>query len=231
MISFLFLAMFARASDWQGEYLLKQSDQESASASISNCSEKSCSFKFQSGSVESDCSASGELVIRNASKAESSQEVTADGDGPRGTCVLTFERAKNGKLSVDSKDVFKTKTDEAFGSPCNTLCGFQGARYFSVELSKVSDKAFFAPSFTCVGVALTSVEKEICTNENLAKLDRDLADKVAQLKAQQPKLMARLTTEQRQWLKARDSKCKDASVRCLEDVYGDRLRALAKLAP
>jgi uncharacterized protein YecT (DUF1311 family) len=225
---------------WQGEYSVTQDADAGNEASwashlsVDDCDEASCRFLFGSGSMRSECAADGEFKFKSATRAEFTTDVKADDDeSPRGQCVLIFERRKNGHVFVDAKNIFKSKADRRFGNPCNTLCGYQGARYFAVDIPKVSDKKFFNPSFSCVGATLSKIEKEICTNEGLAALDRDLAETVAKIKNEQPKEMAKLTTEQRSWLKTRDSKCAPLEAKmasCLETVYKDRSAALKKTA-
>jgi uncharacterized protein YecT (DUF1311 family) len=236
------------ASEWQGEYsATMNTDDDGAGSgpgpgpeeswgshlSIGDCvNGKTCKFDYFSGSAQSDCAASGEFQFKSSSKAESIEIVkpTTD-DGPRGQCLLTFERRKNGAVFVDSKDVFKSNKDEEFGNPCNTLCGFQGARYFGIEIPKVSSKKFYSPSFSCYNGKLTKLENEICTTESLAQSDRDLSDAVAKIKVSEPKSVAKLTTDQRAWLKARNSKCAKAPNLglCLADMYRERTTILNKM--
>ncbi len=233
-------ASAATSSDWQGEYSVTvkvdvREDQSPGASWVSNLSVsdckagKTCKFSYFSGSAQSDCGAEGELHFKSSTKAEHVENVTTEtDDGPRGQCLLTFDRRKNGAIYVDAKDVFKNKKDEEHGNPCNTLCGFQGARYFAIELPKISEKKFYAPSFSCLNGKLTKIETTICTSESLSKIDQDLSDAVAKIKATEPKALAQLTTDQRAWLKTRNSKCSNASdaASCLDEMYRERQIAL-----
>jgi uncharacterized protein YecT (DUF1311 family) len=90
-----------------------------------------------------------------------------------------------------------------------------------------SDRHAPAASFDC-GVAGTPIEKAICSDVALARLDRDVAE--AYLRAlslatdDAPK--EALKSEQRAWLSQRDAACPNAAVDCLGGVYKDRLAKL-----
>lgn len=89
-----------------------------------------------------------------------------------------------------------------------------------------------AASFDCA-LARSDVERTICGNRDLARLDRHVAEdyfeKLAWESDQAKR--ARLRQEQRSWLKARDASCQRAGqpmVACLMSLYQDRLRALGR---
>ena len=84
-----------------------------------------------------------------------------------------------------------------------------------------------AASFNCTQ-ARTAVEKRICTNTELSKLDDQLgsAYQAALSDAANP---ARLRTEQAQWLKTTRNPCPD--VACTRAAYQARLAALIPPAP
>jgi uncharacterized protein YecT (DUF1311 family) len=238
LLLFSIHSIAATPAEWQGEYAITQEtdggeESWSSHLSVHDCSTKSCHFLFGSGSMQSECSADGDFKIKMKTHAEFSVAVVADeADGARGECLLAFDLRKNGKIFVDSKNIFKSKKDEEFGNPCNTLCGFQGARYFGVEIPKISDKAFFNPSFSCLNNKLSVTEKSICTSAKLASLDQELSDQVAKAKSDQPKAIAKLTTEQRAWLKSRDEKCSNSkeTENCLEGAYQERSKQLKSAA-
>jgi uncharacterized protein len=79
--------------------------------------------------------------------------------------------------------------------------------------------------------ARTPVEKAICSDPALKKLDEDLNRAYqARVAAGPPAGLAQLKTEQRAWLKARDAKCK-AAVPCLRSETSARLEVLSKPPP
>ncbi|MFJ3059034.1 lysozyme inhibitor LprI family protein [Herbaspirillum sp. NPDC087042] len=86
----------------------------------------------------------------------------------------------------------------------------------------VSSALVHAASFDCAK-ASTKIEKAICGDEQLSKLDSDLmtAYKVAQTSATDPN---KLKSEQKAWLQASRNKCEDA--RCIKTAYEDRINAL-----
>jgi uncharacterized protein len=84
-----------------------------------------------------------------------------------------------------------------------------------------------APSFDCARSA-NAVDRLICSDEGLAKLDRELAERYDGLhRTLSPEGLAVLLTSQRKWLASR-SRCvskeapRDQGVTCLSSLYSDR---------
>ena len=90
-------------------------------------------------------------------------------------------------------------------------------------LSKISDQ-FSGPSFKCQA-AKTPIEKAICKSEVLRILDLELARAYELLRANQGPLAV---TEQRQWVKRRNSSCNGANLSedCLAEIMRTRIRYL-----
>lgn len=91
-----------------------------------------------------------------------------------------------------------------------------------------------APSFSC-SEARSQVEKAICSDTELARIDRKLAEayeqKLAEKHDEQDKEVTAAAKEairqgQRNWLRHRDSACDGVKVACLTAVYRDRMKAL-----
>jgi uncharacterized protein YecT (DUF1311 family) len=82
-------------------------------------------------------------------------------------------------------------------------------------------------SFGC-GRARSAVERAICGDRALARLDRHLADAYAQRLswARTDAQRLKLKHEQRAWLAARDATCAGAEVGCLSRAYAQRVRTL-----
>ncbi|WP_421237590.1 lysozyme inhibitor LprI family protein [Aeromonas jandaei] len=91
-----------------------------------------------------------------------------------------------------------------------------------------SVSAAYSASFDC-SVAGTEIEREICHNQGLGVLDEQLAESYRDLIKRAP-LAKRsvLRTEQRQWLKQRNSCSEQSSmlVHCLKNSMTERLKAL-----
>jgi uncharacterized protein YecT (DUF1311 family) len=94
-----------------------------------------------------------------------------------------------------------------------------------------SDRHAPAASFDCAAAA-TPIEKSICSDVALARLDRDVAE--AFLRgvrfATEDAAKEKLKTGQRAWLGERDAACPTAAVPCLATAYRDRLAKLEKPA-
>jgi uncharacterized protein YecT (DUF1311 family) len=92
-----------------------------------------------------------------------------------------------------------------------------------------SDRHAPVASFDC-GAAATPIEKAICSDVALARLDRDVAEAfVRGLRfATEDAVKEKLKTEQRAWLGERDAACPTAAVPCLATAYRDRLAKLEK---
>ena len=90
-----------------------------------------------------------------------------------------------------------------------------------------SDRHAPAASFDCAAAG-TAVEKAICSDVALARLDRDVAEAYAYrldiTTEDAPK--EALKSEQRAWLGRRDAACPSAAAACLTKAYGDRLKTL-----
>lgn len=86
-----------------------------------------------------------------------------------------------------------------------------------------------AASFDCAAAG-TAVEKAICSDVGLARLDRDVAEAyLRDLKlATEDAPKEALKTEQRAWLGQRDAACPSAAVACLTTALKDRLAKLDK---
>ena len=87
-----------------------------------------------------------------------------------------------------------------------------------------------APSFDCAKAA-TSVEKAICADAALARLDRQVAEawQVGMRNAYEPTAQAKLRQEQRDWLARRNAACAGpAPGACLTTLYRARLAVLGK---
>jgi uncharacterized protein YecT (DUF1311 family) len=84
-------------------------------------------------------------------------------------------------------------------------------------------------SFDCLDARAT-VEKAICSDVALARLDRDVAEAflLGVKYATEDAAKDKLKTEQRAWLTKRDADCPTAAVRCLTAAYRDRLAKLQK---
>ena len=84
-----------------------------------------------------------------------------------------------------------------------------------------------AASFDCAKAA-SAIEKLICSNDELSKLDEKLS-KTYQLAINQAPDKARVITEQKQWLNNVRSSCQDAN--CLKSAYQTRIIALTPDLP
>jgi uncharacterized protein len=87
-------------------------------------------------------------------------------------------------------------------------------------LSTISDAA----SFDCAK-ASTNIEKSICSNPELSKLDNELSAAYKQ-EIQKSNLKYDLKTQQREWLKNKINKCTNES--CIADAYTSRTAELSK---
>jgi uncharacterized protein YecT (DUF1311 family) len=109
-----------------------------------------------------------------------------------------------------------------------------GPQFVSLPLAKLkslmrADWKAPAASFDC-GRAGTAIEKAICGDVELARLDRAVSE------AYQRKLKysfedgekARNQAEQRQWLATRDAQCGSGDPACLTGLYQARLKALTE---
>ena len=85
------------------------------------------------------------------------------------------------------------------------------------------------PSFDC-GKAATAVEHEICDGWNLAQQDQWLADLYSALRKELPSAQAdQLKSEQKAWIKARNSSCENPEVTGDETLEGERWNCLTLL--
>ena len=94
---------------------------------------------------------------------------------------------------------------------------------FAIAVMIFLASSSYAASFDCTKAA-ASIEKLICSDETLSKLDADLGDvyKVAMEKAQNKEA---LKQHQRIWLKEKRNKCGELG--CLIQVYQERIGILA----
>jgi len=85
------------------------------------------------------------------------------------------------------------------------------------------------PSFAC-SKATTAIERTICADAGLARMDRQAAELYAEHLANAYEKVEREKWQrtQRDWLAKRNSSCGDASRACLKESYAARLLALRK---
>lgn len=86
----------------------------------------------------------------------------------------------------------------------------------------ISATNVFAASFTCTK-ASTAIEKMICADENLSKLDEDLS-KIYKQALSAEKFKEELKKQQLMWIKMVRNTCKDT--KCLKVRYDERIAAL-----
>jgi hypothetical protein len=106
---------------------------------------------------------------------------------------------------------------------CNSNKSVCKTRKELIEFAQSDTKqidAFSRPSW-CRSEHLNTTERTICTNENLSKLDFDLAKVYHSSKAKSHDL------NQKDWLKRRND-CKD-NVNCLQNMYQTRIKQLQNL--
>lgn len=90
------------------------------------------------------------------------------------------------------------------------------------EPAPASPIAMQSPSFDCAK-AISGAEKQVCSDAELAALDRQLAAQYA-LNGKSTQDMSRLAAEQRGWTKGRDACWKDDNPRrCVLEAYRTRL--------
>lgn len=82
-----------------------------------------------------------------------------------------------------------------------------------------------AASFDC-GNAASKIEKLICGDDGLSKLDESLSKTYRQALARSGDDKPQEIKEQRQWLKITHMSCKDAA--CLKELYAKRIHELAE---
>jgi uncharacterized protein YecT (DUF1311 family) len=88
------------------------------------------------------------------------------------------------------------------------------------------------PSFACTK-ATTPIERAICADAQLARMDRQTAELYAEhlANAYEKSEGEKWRRSQRGWLTKRNATCGDASNACLKQSYTSRLAALRKYAP
>jgi len=93
-----------------------------------------------------------------------------------------------------------------------------------------SDRHAPAASFDCAAAG-TAVERAICSDVALARLDRNVAEAYLRdlMLATEDAPKEALKTEQRAWLGRRDAACPSAAVACLTTALKERLAKLEKL--
>lgn len=132
----------ASPSAWEGHYAdtvdVEQEGQWTYSLRIHDCSGSGCQFEYSGGSEGSACEAQGQFQFKSDILAEQINDFSqiSDPSDPRGQCLVTLERLKDGNILVDAHDIFIKPQDQEFGNPCNLLCGWQGARYFGNALKR-----------------------------------------------------------------------------------------------
>jgi len=204
----------ASSASWEGRFSASGGNDPhdvSGSVTLSHCTATGCDYKFENGNISSVCGADGHFTFTAASEATDPK--AAEG------CTMTF------KLDGDRIDVDST------GDGCNYLCGHSGAGYLAGLFGRdVPASKRFPTSFTCKGL-LSNVERAVCTNAELAKLDVQLAA------AYKGKLKGadavQVKAAQRSWLIARDEQCLSAPkvAECVKAKYLERLAALGATKP
>jgi uncharacterized protein len=111
---------------------------------------------------------------------------------------------------------------------CRCLCPLAGLAGFALPILSAGMALAAGPSFDCDQAEAVSIERLICDDAGLSRLDRTLARvyAAAQAKAkdQQPPT---LKAEQRGWIKGRDECWKsDDQRRCVADEYRHRIAEL-----
>jgi uncharacterized protein YecT (DUF1311 family) len=101
-------------------------------------------------------------------------------------------------------------------------------RIFFTLLTALLVKPVAAASFDC-GEARTRVEKAVCADEELSRLDELLGRFYRGARQQLAENASCLETDQRNWLRAVRDPCANAA--CLKKVYLERLAELAALQP
>lgn len=96
-----------------------------------------------------------------------------------------------------------------------------------LALSLVSSAQAATPSFDCAKAA-SQVEKLICSDSELANLDRSLSNLYSALLEHTPASgQKHLKAEQRGWIKGRDDCWKSEDLhRCVKDEYEARIKEL-----
>jgi uncharacterized protein len=88
------------------------------------------------------------------------------------------------------------------------------------------------PSFDC-GEATSRTEKLVCSNDELAALDREMANAFSNAKRLASVDVQTLKADQRLWIQARNESCRppyvpaDAAASCMTEVYRTRIAFLA----
>ena len=90
-----------------------------------------------------------------------------------------------------------------------------------VGLFAQSEVKFYEPSFSCSKVKKGSIEYKICTDENLANLDKELSTYYKDAKL----INKNVKQSQRKWIKERNT-CKDTT--CIKSKYISRVELLEK---
>ena len=127
---------------------------------------------------------------------------------------LFFDKNSNGGAMLNLCEAYKK------GSPWGSLNSWQARLMKSVAFHFPPRE--YSPSFDCIN-ADTQVEKMICMNDDLSEQDATLAAKYQQITADSKTNRAQLATDQRAWLKQRNT-C--ATVECLTDAYTRRIDEL-----
>lgn len=91
-------------------------------------------------------------------------------------------------------------------------------------LSEEKHPQSFSPSFSCTA-ATSEAEHAICGNEDLAQLDRRIAEAYAQALAVSGEARSSVVSSQRQWIRTRDSQCR-GDVDCLNKMMVNRVSQL-----
>lgn len=118
---------------------------------------------------------------------------------------------------MDASELGTTTVDPALGSASAT------ASPAADGMAEVPDEtADISPSFDCAK-ASTQVEQIICSDRNIASLDRRLAAVYADLRSNEES-GDYFRSDQKEWLKKTRAPCTDA--RCLEEAYSSRIDEL-----
>ncbi len=153
--------------------------------------------------------------------SDSDQDVIARGAGPVWNNFETF--------------VLKDKTLDLYFASERVGSYADGPQEIELPLAELApylrkDWRVPAPSFDCVK-ARTVVERAICSDVALARLDRELHERyLMSLGVAERAKKEALRQTQRSWLQRRDAGCADPTsarlVTCLDDLYQERLKSL-----
>jgi uncharacterized protein YecT (DUF1311 family) len=166
------------------------------------------------------------LAIADLATALAGPDGDADVDTIKDGAGPAWDNFENFALKKDTLNLFFPPYQVA-----SYAAGPQESDLPLAKLKGLFRKDWRAPvaSFDCA-VAASPVEKAICSDVALARLDRAVAEAYAQkLKyAFEDAEKQPVKDGQRAWIGTRDTQCADAAVACLTGMYGARLAELTK---